>query len=359
MQNFLSFFKSIKSEFEENHKVADFIFTIIILFVSLTSFFHVMEYWTLTNKAPFYVITAIATELFILGSMLAIRYTSVAWIPFIFGIFVQGIGNVFYSYINIQVDSVYFLAFQELFKPMFEIAYGDELELANYKRVLAYSNGLFYLSPIVFLWAKLSLKSQTKKLNLKALNDLPIEKSGGDTPPEPDDLGDIKPLKSKEQEEPLPEEVSPSTQPSQQIEVKEVQVETNEIVEEVLKEEEQTIKEVEQVVEKEAEEVIKEEEQAIKEEEEQEEKTQNTPTKRVFSFNPATPPLIEKKKLEQKPDKDDGIQIWTNILHEVARDNDYEQDNEKVLKVREVKRPVGNVKITDKFTIAGLKPENK
>ena len=333
MQNFLSFFKSIKSEFEENHKVADFIFTAIILFVSLTSFFHVMEYWTLTNKAPFYVITAIATELFILGSMLAIRYTSVAWIPFIFGIFVQGIGNVFYSYINIQVDSVYFLAFQELFKPMFEIAYGDELELANYKRVLAYSNGLFYLSPIVFLWAKLSLKSQTKKLNLKTLNDLPIEKSGGDTPPEPDDLGDIKPLKSKEQEEPLPEEVSPSTQPSQSIEVEEVQIETNEIVEDIIKEEKEVIKEEKDEVE----------------------------VKRITSFNPATP--TEKKNLEQKQEDNSGIKIWTDILHEVSLANDYEdfkqEEREKVLKVRNVKRPSGDVKITDKFTIAGLKPENK
>jgi len=159
----LAFFETIRKGFEENHKIADALFTIIILFVSVTSFFHVMEYWTLTNKFPFYVITAIATELVIIGSMLAIRYTDVAWVPFILGILVQGIGNIFYSYINIDVTSDYFKSFQELFQPLFEMAYGDELVEANYKRVLAYSNGAFYLSPIVFLWAKMSLKVKVQK----------------------------------------------------------------------------------------------------------------------------------------------------------------------------------------------------
>lgn len=158
----LKFFEILRKGFEENHKIADVIFTIIILFVSTTSFFHVMEYWTLTNKWPFYVITAIATELVIIGSMLAIRYTWVAWLPFILGVLVQGIGNIFYSYLNIDVNSDYFKAFQELFQPLFQLAYGDELVVANYKRVLAYSNGAFYLSPIVFLWAKMALKNKVQ-----------------------------------------------------------------------------------------------------------------------------------------------------------------------------------------------------
>jgi hypothetical protein len=344
MQNFFSFLKNIKSEFEENHKIADFIFTVIIMFVSLTSFFHVMEYWTLTNKAPFYVITAIATELFILGSMLAIRYTSVAWIPFIFGIIVQGIGNIFYSYINIQVESVYFIAFQELFKPMFEIAYGDELELANYKRVLAYSNGLFYLSPIVFLWAKLSLKSQTKNLNTKIK---PIDNNdGGNTPPvEPiDDLGDIK----------ITKQIEPESTPTES----EVVTEKPTIpIDELKKNREEILTELREEI---GNEISLPTEPAYISPSTPEQQTENevVKTKRTFSFNPATPSL-EKKKLEPKRDKNDGIQIWTDILHEVARDNDPIQDEEKILKVREVKRPVGDIKITDKFTIAGLKPENK
>ena len=164
IKEFWNFLKRSSNFLEKSHNLADWIFTIIILFISTTSFFHVVEYWTLTNKFPFHFITAIATELVIIGSMMAIRYTGVSWIPFILGVIVQGIGNIFYSYININVDSEYFKQFMELFKPLFELAYGDELEIANYKRVLAYSNGLFYLSPIVFLWAKMSLKTKIKKL---------------------------------------------------------------------------------------------------------------------------------------------------------------------------------------------------
>lgn len=172
----LEFFKSIQKQFEENHKIADNLFTLIILFISVTSFFHVMEYWTLTNKAPFYVITAIATELVIIGSMLAIRYTWVSWLPFILGILVQGLGNIFYSYINIDVDSLYFKSFKELFEPLFILYFGDELVEANYKRVLAYSNGAFYLSPIIFLWAKISLKDKMSKVEYeKNVNQIPVD----------------------------------------------------------------------------------------------------------------------------------------------------------------------------------------
>lgn len=180
----LQFFEALRKGFEENHKIADALFTIIILFVSTTSFFHVMEYWTLTNKWPFYIITAIATELVIIGSMLAIRYTWVAWLPFILGVLVQGVGNIFYSYLNIDVTSDYFKAFQELFQPLFELAYGDELVEANYKRVLAYSNGAFYLSPIVFLWAKMALKAKIQNA-ANTVAAIPAQPISPSTPPVP------------------------------------------------------------------------------------------------------------------------------------------------------------------------------
>lgn len=171
------FFLRLKEFFGRNDEIADVTFTLIILFISTTSFFHVMEYWKLTNKVPFYIITAIATELVIIGAMFGIKYTRVAWFPFILGVLVQSIGNIFYSFINIDVNSDYFKQFMDLFKPWFELSYGDELEISNYKRVLAYSNGLFYLSPIVFLWAKLSLKKKVLVVKAQLLADEEAKKS--------------------------------------------------------------------------------------------------------------------------------------------------------------------------------------
>jgi glycosyltransferase involved in cell wall biosynthesis len=58
---------------------------------------------------------------------------------------------------------------------------GDELVEANYKRVLAYSNGAFYLSPIVFLWAKMSLKIKVQKA-AKAAAEAAASTSSAPTP---------------------------------------------------------------------------------------------------------------------------------------------------------------------------------
>lgn len=195
-------YNDIRNTFKEDHTLANWIFVIIIAFISITSFFHVMQYWSLTNKTPFDVITAVATELIILGSMLAIRYTRAAWIPFIIGTLVQAVGNIFYSFISIDVESVKFIQFMELFQPWFQLMYGDELEIANYKRLLAYSNGLFYLSPIVFLYAKLKLGGHIKVLKINPPED-PIP------PSTPDDLDYVEPEpKVIEPEAETPEEVN-------------------------------------------------------------------------------------------------------------------------------------------------------
>ena len=315
--------KKIQSEFEENHKIADNFFTVIILFVSLTSFFHVMEYWTLTNKTPFHIITAIATELFILGSMFAIRYTWVAWIPFIFGFIVQSVGNIFYSYVNITPDSPYFQAFMELFKPMFELMYGDELELLHYKRFLAFTNGLFYLSPIMFLWAKLELKKKVANMPKTPIvveddligKSIPTDNNDGDDEPvitpEPKDIGFDKP---EEEIEVQPEVIQPEV----------IRPEVVENIEADVLDEQETI---------------------------------SQPVKMSFD------PVIEqerKKKLEtpiqaieEVPTEPTATEIWLDIIHEIA-------DEEKERSNRKVKRTNLNpFKVGPQMNLMGLKPDAK
>ncbi len=155
-------FFDIKNVFNDSRRIADNLFTVIILFISITSFFHVVDYWRLTNAHPFNIITGVATELIIFGSILAIKTTRTAWLTFILGTIVQGLGNVFYSYMQIDVNGAYFMAYTELFKPIFELMYGDELEVIHYKRLLSMFNGLFYMvTPIVFLIAKIYLNKNT------------------------------------------------------------------------------------------------------------------------------------------------------------------------------------------------------
>lgn len=300
----IKFIKNIKSEFEENHKIADNVFSIIILFVSFTSFFHVMEYWTLTNKAPFHIVTAIATELFIIGSMFAIRYTWTAWIPFIFGFIVQSVGNIFYSYINIDVNSIYFQSFTELFQPSFELAYGDELVILNYKRFLAIANGLFYLSPIVFLITKLKLREK-------------VAKEAKSTPPVSDIID-----KNITPPPPPPTDGTPEPKPDQ--EVNEL-TPSEEVAEDPVIEQPVTVESsVDEPVETPVVEIPAVEEPAV---EEKTAKAAKTPSNQM-SFDPVYEQERKKKveqqsqqpleKIDEVPSEPTATEVWLDILHEVA-----------------------------------------
>lgn len=296
--------KNIKAEFEENHKIADNIFSIIILFVSFTSFFHVMEYWTLTNKAPFHIITAIATELFIIGSMFAIRYTWTAWIPFIFGFIVQSVGNIFYSYINIDATSLNFQSFTEVFQPQFEMAYGEELTLLHYKRFLAIANGLFYLSPVVFLLTKLKLRERVANISKSTPPVSDIIDKDITPPPSP-----TPPIDDIPKEEPKAEEPK----------VEEPKVEEPKVEDDVEVESLEKVEEVPVVEEK------------VEEEKPLEEKTvesiKKTPSNQM-SFDPVYEQERKKKveqqseqpleKIDEVPLEASASDIWLDILHEVA-----------------------------------------
>ena len=398
MQSTLQYVKQLKKTLEEDHTIADTIFSLIILFVSLTSFFHVMEYWTLTNKMPFYIITAIATELVIIGSMFGIRYTWVGWLPFILGVFVQGVGNIFYSYINIDIETDYFKAYVELFKPWFELAYGDELDITNYKRVLAYSNGIFYLSPIVFLWAKMSLKSNYNKLNSNS-NTTPTDPLTDDTIDTKSVKIDETPIAVENQNE-LEVALDNKTnivenresvvedQPSTE-DLPDIVVEDQIVVAEdfptivsaqtIMLGERPTIIENEPVVVEDEPAVVEDQPTAIEE------------FKETLSFDPVATQARKKKiELQSKTINsnqqevnenksntvfdmiiDDNVsvppenkittgQMWANTLHEVARKTRLLEDNDaNVLKVREYKKTDPILHLRSDFTIAGLKPENK
>lgn len=405
MQSTLQYVKQLKKTLEEDHTIADTIFSLIILFVSLTSFFHVMEYWTLTNKMPFYIITAIATELVIIGSMFGIRYTWVGWLPFILGVFVQGVGNIFYSYININIETDYFKAYVELFKPWFELAYGDELDITNYKRVLAYSNGIFYLSPIVFLWAKMSLKSNYNKLNSNSsttptdtlTNDTIDTKSVkiDETPITVEDQNELEVVLDNKTDIVENRESVVEDQPSTE-DLPNIVVEDQPIVSEdfPIIVSARTIMLGERPVIIEDESVVIENQPAIIEHELVVVEDQHIAIeefKETLSFDPVATQARKKKielqsktinsnQQELNENKSNTVfdmiidgnlpvppenkittgQMWANTLHEVARKTRLLEDNDaNVLKVREYKKTDPILHLRSDFTIAGLKPENK
>lgn len=127
-----------------NNKIVENLFLSIMIFLSLVSFFHIADFWSLTNHTPFHYLTAAATELFLITSIFAIRDTKWGWVMFFIGIIAQGFGNIFASYIRIDRGSDIFILYQQLTEGIYKYIITDLTEF-TYPRSLALITGLFYV----------------------------------------------------------------------------------------------------------------------------------------------------------------------------------------------------------------------
>jgi hypothetical protein len=122
----------------------EWIFLFIIFFISVVSFFHIADFWSLTNNNPFNYLTAVATEFFLVASLLAIRYTYWGWVMFVIGLIAQGFGNVYASYTKIDAASFLFIKYKELTEPIYVYIVDNPTD-ATFMRSLAFITGFFYV----------------------------------------------------------------------------------------------------------------------------------------------------------------------------------------------------------------------
>ena len=116
----------------------------IVLFLSVVSFFHITHFWSITNTNPFDYISGIAEELFIIAALIAIKHTNWGWVMFLIGLFIQGFGNIYSSFTNIDMNSSMFLSFISLTKPIYNL-FTDNSDNIIYARSLSVLTGLFYV----------------------------------------------------------------------------------------------------------------------------------------------------------------------------------------------------------------------
>lgn len=116
----------------------------IVLFLSVVSFFHITHFWSITNSNPFDYISGVAAELFIVAALIAIKYTNWGWVMFLIGLFIQGFGNIYSSFTNIDMNSSMFLSFVSLTKPVYNL-FTDNSDNIIYARSLSVLTGLFYV----------------------------------------------------------------------------------------------------------------------------------------------------------------------------------------------------------------------
>jgi hypothetical protein len=123
-----------------------------ILFAVIVSLAHVVTFWEISNPASWAIFLSIAVEVAVLSSIAASKLSNWAWFPFSIVTLIQIIGNVFFSYTNIDITSTLFKDWVELFDPLFNW-FGMETNgnLIVHKRILAtFSGAMIPLISITF-----------------------------------------------------------------------------------------------------------------------------------------------------------------------------------------------------------------
>jgi hypothetical protein len=128
-----------------------FMFLIPILLVAVISISHVVSWYDLANPLSWAVYLSIAIEV---GAMVALvaatnRIKGGVWFMFGMVTFIQMVGNIFFSFKEVDTNGDLFKSWIELTAPVWEVLGSDPADLTAMKRWLAFLEG--GLLPIISL----------------------------------------------------------------------------------------------------------------------------------------------------------------------------------------------------------------
>jgi hypothetical protein len=118
---------------------------------------------------------SVATGVGIISSLLSTKYTKLTYISFALIILIELFGNIYGSFIHIDINSEYFKGWKELMEPVFSLFYtveeGEVIPDSIYKRWAAIIQGSFIpllLSITFHMW--MVVRDKYEKLNSKGFN---------------------------------------------------------------------------------------------------------------------------------------------------------------------------------------------
>jgi hypothetical protein len=104
----------------------------------IVSLMHVVSFWNVTNTFGWAVFLSVAIEIGVLSSIAASRISNWAWLPFSLVTFIQIIGNIFSSYVQVDVTGHLFKMWVELTDPFFNfIGFGTDGDIIVHRRIVA------------------------------------------------------------------------------------------------------------------------------------------------------------------------------------------------------------------------------
>jgi len=126
-------------------------FLVPIFLVAGISISHVVAWYDITNPFSWAIYLSVAIEIGAITALIAATQKIKGGVWFMFGLvtFVQMVGNIFYSYKEIDPNGELFIAWVELMSPIFELFGTEPTDIIAHKRWLAILSG--GLLPIISL----------------------------------------------------------------------------------------------------------------------------------------------------------------------------------------------------------------
>lgn len=141
-------------------------FLIPILLVAFVSISHVTTWYGITNPFSWAIYLSIGIEIAALSALAAISANMgrVVYIPFGIVTFIQFLGNIFFAYQYIDIDSETFKNWVEMVDPIVSYIGVEEGDPISHKRFLAlFAGGMLPLISLSFLHMLVKFEEEEKK----------------------------------------------------------------------------------------------------------------------------------------------------------------------------------------------------
>ena len=165
--------------FQKNFKTIIYLaFLIPILTVAFVSISHVTAWYGITNPFSWAIYLSIGIEIAALSALAAISANMgrVVYVPFGIVTFIQFLGNIFFAYQYIQIDSKIFMHWVEMTDPIVSYLGVESGNLISHKRFLAlFAGGMLPLISLSFLHMLVKFEEEEKKKKPSPVVELDID----------------------------------------------------------------------------------------------------------------------------------------------------------------------------------------
>ena len=159
----------MKNWFNRNYKTLIIsAFLIPIITVAIVSISHVTKWYGISNPVTWAVYLSIGIEIAALSALAAISANMGKKVYFPFGLvtLIQFIGNIYFAYSYIDVNSPSFISWVELVSPLIEFIGVEPTDLVGHKRFLAFfAGGMLPLISLSFLHMLVKFTQENKEIS--------------------------------------------------------------------------------------------------------------------------------------------------------------------------------------------------